>query len=109
MRERHSISRRASYGRRAASRRAAPDARAASAFAQPLTDLRAAVTRHAVERRAEGAPLDAVLAEVTDVVELAERLEGASDEVGLLVGRVRLWTLAAYVDVPELRDVPRFY
>lgn len=109
MRELNSISRRASYGRRAASRRRAPDARVAPAFAQPLADLRAAVTRHAMARRVDGAPLEAVLAEVTDVVELAERLEGTSDELGLLTDRVRLWTLAAYVDVPELRDVPRFY
>lgn len=109
MRDARSMSRRAQYGRHTATRRAARDAAIAATLVERLAELRAAVARHAADRRAEGARLDQVLVEIADLVELAERLEAAPDELGVLLGQVRLWSLAAYVDEPELRDVPRFY
>lgn len=109
MREVRSICRRPPYGRRAASRRGTPDTAVSAALVHCFAELEAAVARHAAERRAEGASLEQVLAEVAGLVELAKRLEGSPGELGVLLGRVRLWSLAAYVDVPELRHVPRFY
>jgi uncharacterized protein (DUF2342 family) len=67
------------------------------------------VTDHACARRAEGAPVERVLAEVDGLARRVERLEGSPDGVRLLMRRVRLWSLAAYVDEPELRNAPRFY
>ena len=74
-----------------------------------LTALRDLVTSHVRVRRAEGAAVACVLAEMEALVECAERLEGSPDELGVLVGQVRLWTIAAYAEEPELRNAPRFY
>lgn len=109
MREPRSISARPAYARRSADRRSAPAARPSPGLVRRLDDLRTAVTQHTVALRDEGMPLERVLAAMAAIVELAERLEGQPDELGVLLGRVRLWSLAAYVDVPELRNVPRFY
>ena len=74
-----------------------------------LAALRAAVTDHAGLRRAAGIPLEGVLAEVRVLARGSPHLVGTPDEVAALMARLRLWSLAAYVDVPELRNVPRFY
>lgn len=78
-------------------------------LARHLTALRDVVTTQASARRAEGRPLEWVLTEMQGLVRRAERLEGWPDELGVLVGQVRLWTVAGYAEEPELRNVPRFY
>ena len=74
-----------------------------------LTALRDLVTDHARARRAEGVAVGCVLGEMESLVARAERLEGWPDEVGVLLGQVRLWTVAAYAEEPELQNAPRFY
>ena len=77
--------------------------------AEHLAELHDLVTRHVRARRAEGARLEQVLAELDGHVEWAERAEGSPDALGLLVALVRTWGLAAYVDEPEVRNVARLY
>jgi hypothetical protein len=91
--------------RRFAARR---DDGASPALVQSLAHLRSAITHHVGRRRAEGAALHEVLAEVSALVGRAELLEGWSDELGLLLGQVWRWTLDAYPDEPELPNAPRF-
>ncbi len=75
----------------------------------PLAQLRSAVTHHVCGRRADGVPLERVLAELSGLVERAELLEGSPDELGVLLGQVRRWSLDAYYDEPALQNAPRFY
>lgn len=82
---------------------------APAALVRHLTALRDTVTDHASARRDAGAPIDRTIAELRALVEHAEHLEGQPDELGVLLGQVRLWTVAAYAEEPGLRNVPRFY
>jgi hypothetical protein len=86
-------------------RRPAP----AAGLDEPLGRLRAAVTELAGRRRAEGAALEDVVAEVDGLVARAEALAGSPDELGILLRQVRRWSLEAYLDEPALQNVPRFY
>jgi hypothetical protein len=54
-------------------------------------------------------PVDRVLSEVSRLVEQAELLEGSPDELGVLMGQVRRWSLDAYFDEPEVRNAPLLY
>lgn len=74
-----------------------------------LSALRTSVTGHVDRRRAEGAPVECVLAELTDVVAQAERGERWRDPSGAVAEQVVRWSIDAYFDEPALRHVPRFY
>ena len=74
-----------------------------------VAQLHATISAYVRERRAADVALDRVLREVRDLVRDAELLEGRPDELGVLMGQVVRWTIAAYFDDPELRNVPRFY
>ena len=78
-------------------------------FVHDVAQLRTAVVRHVRDRRGDGVPLDRVLVEMTALVEQAEGLAGSPDELGVLLGQVRRWSLDAYLDEPALQHVPRFY
>ena len=71
--------------------------------------LRSTIRDHASGRRADGAPIERVLAETADLAEREVRLGDPSVEPGLLARQVRLWSLDAYLDEPALRNAPRFY
>lgn len=71
--------------------------------------LHATVSAYVWERRAADIALDRVLREVRDLVHDAELLEGLPDELGVLMGQVVRWTIAAYVDDPEVGHVPDVY
>lgn len=56
-------------------------------------------------RRVRGAELDRVLAEVRELVQAAELAEPDADELGVLLGQVARWCVAAY-DGPAGADAP---
>ena len=95
--------------------RRAVDARSTSwdapapTLAASLAHLHSAVARHVVGQRDAGVPLERVLTEVNDLVDRAELLEQAPDELGVLLAHVRRWSLDAYLDEPALQNAPLFY
>lgn len=91
------------FGRPGAAAAHAPD------MVGQVARLRAVIAAYVAERRTAGAGLERVLPEVRDIVRDAELAEGWPDELGVLMAQVVRWTIEAYVDDPELRDVPRFY
>ena len=77
------------------------------AFTASLADLRSAVAILAAARRADGAPLERVLAEVGALLSRAELLERAPGELALLADELRRWSAEAYHAAPERTAVLR--